>query len=139
MKVWLAILMLLTPPALAAGPARPGEGAPSAANFPQPVRVGGLIGQKLIAPRESQPLLGTIEAVERSSAGALAIRVKTSSLLPWGGRVVTVPLDAVAFLGPQLALTGLTEAKLDALPTAASQTSVAPDEIIRIGLVKPFH
>lgn len=147
MKRLLTILLLLAAagtaplmvPSLAAGAARPTGGEPGADRFAQPVRVGDLIGQKLIGPDESQPLLGHVEAVERRADGSVVIRVKTWSLLPWGGKTVHVPLEAVSFLGPQLALTGLTEAQLAALPEARSDAPVSADETIRVGLVKPFH
>lgn len=131
MKPWFAVLLLFTTPTLAAE-------APAENHFPQPVRVADLIGRKLIAPRESQPLLGHVEAVERPGAG-LAVRVRTWSLLPWSGHSVSIPLDAVSFLGPQLALTGLTEAQLDALPSAPAAPALAPAELVQLGLVKPFH
>jgi hypothetical protein len=126
MKPWLAIPLLFTGPALAA-------------DFPQPVRVADLIGQKLIAPRESQPLLGHVEAIDRLPDGDLAVRVQIWGLIPLGTRSVDVPIAAVSFLGPQLALTGISESQLGALPAAQAATPLAPDTIIRVGLVKPFH
>lgn len=129
MQTWLAIPLLLAATLCAA----------AENHFPQPVRVGNLIGQKLIAPRESQPLLGTVEALARDADGALTVHVKIARLLPGGGRSVSVPIVAVSYLGPQLALTGLTETQLDALPEAAASPSIPVDEVIRIDLVKPFH
>ncbi len=129
LKAWLAILLVVTSAALAAGEN----------HFPQPVRVGALIGQKLIGPTESQPLLGTIEGVDQVASGALAVRVNTWSIQPLGHRSVDIPLDAVAFLGPQLALTGLTGAQLAALPTAPAPSPLGADQTIRVDLVKPFH
>ncbi len=129
--VFLALAMLGTTPALADGPGN---------RFPQPVRAGDLPGRELLAPEESQPLLGHVAAVTRRADGTLALRIRTSSLLPWAGRTVEVPLDAVALLGEHVALLGLTPSQLAALPDAApGRDPVPPDERIRVGLVKPFH
>lgn len=134
MWAWLAILLVLASPASAAAAER------AANRFPQPVRVGDLIGRKLIGPAESQPLLGHIDAVTRRGDGAVALRVRTWSLLPWSGRAVEVPVDAVALLGQEVALLGLTSAQLAALPDAGAPPAPIPsDERIQVGLVKPFH
>lgn len=132
----LAILLALASPACAASAAA----ATAADRFPQPVRVGDLIGRKLIGPKESQPLLGYIESVTRGADGAAALRVRTWSLLPWRGRVVEVPVQAVALLGEEIALLGLTPEQLAALPDAAgAPTPVPPNDRIDVGLVRPFH
>ena len=108
-------------------------------DYPQPVRAGDLAGRKLIGPTAAQKLLGHVEAVERAPGGELALRVHTGGLLPWGGRSVDVPVGAVALLGEHVALVGLTEAQLDALPSVGTTTPLAPDDTLRIGLVRPFH
>jgi hypothetical protein len=135
MWAWLAILLALTsPPAATAAAER------AANQFPQPVRAGDLIGRKLIGPKESQPLLGHIEGVTRRADGTALLLVRTSSLLPWAGRVVAVPVDGVALLGEEVALLGLTSEQLAALPDAAgSPTPIPPNDQIQVGLVKPFH
>lgn len=133
MKIWLAMLWSVAPAALAA------ETAAVENHFPQPVQVGTLIGRKLIGPREAQPLLGHVEAVERRADGGVILRVRTWSVLPWSGHAVAVPLSAVSFLGPQLALTGLTEAELDTLPPPSGTVPISDRETISVNLVKPFH
>ncbi len=129
MPTRLAALMLLLAPACWA----------AEDHFPQPVRVGDLIGRKLIGPSEAQPLLGRVEGVDRGPAGALALRVHTGGLVPIGGHSVDVPLDQVALLGELVALQHLTEAQLDALPAAGPASPVSADETVKIGLVRPFH
>ena len=128
MKRWFAALLLIASPAFAVD-----------SHHPQPVRVADLVGRQLIGPREAQPLLGHVEAVDRLGPDRIAIRIRIWSWFPWGGRTVAVPLESVSFLGPQLALTGLTEEQLDGLPAAPPATPVSAAETIRVGLVKPFH
>ena len=139
MWAWLAILLALALPAFAAGPAKD-AGARTENRFPQPVRAGDLIGRKLIGPQESQPLLGHVDGVTKQADGAIDLRVRTSTLLPWGGRTVEVPVNVVALLGEHVALMDLTPAQLAALPDASqSSLPVAPNDNVKIGVVRPFH
>ena len=123
-------------------------------HFPQPVRVGALVGRELLAPYEWQPVLGRIAAVVRRGDGSLEVVVHLDGRLglgwlglgwvDWGGfgaRRVSVPVDAVALLGEYVGLMDLTSERLRALPdfSPASTTAVGPDETIRVGLVAPFH
>ena len=107
--------------------------------FPQPVRVGDLLGRRLIGPSESQPLLGRIEGVDRGPAGALSLRVRTGGFIRLDRRSVDVPLGQVALLGELVALQGLSAAQLDGLPAAGPANPVSSDETVEIALVRPFH
>ena len=144
----LLIVLAVAPP-IAAQPAPPSRAAlaeAEARRFPQPVRVGDLLGRRLLEPRESQPLLGHVEALVRTPAGLdMVVRqagllARVSNGLVGGGRRVAVPAEAISLLGEHVALTGLTPAQFAALPDAPSVSApLAPDQVVRLGLVKPFH
>ncbi len=122
--------------------------------FPQPVRVGSLIGRELLAPYERQPVLGRLSGVVRRGDGSVDVIVRLEGWLgldwlglDWipgwgfGSRQVSVPVDAVALLGEYVGLMDLTSDGLRALPdySPGASTDVAPEETIRVGLVAPFH
>jgi hypothetical protein len=122
--------------------------------FPQPVRVGALVGRELLAPYEWQPVLGRIAGIVRRKDSSVGVVVQLDGRLglDWlglgwvgwwgfGSRQVSVPVDAVALLGEYVGLMGLTSERLRALPDFAPASTVAlgPDETIRVGLVAPFH
>lgn len=132
------------PPSTAA-PDRKALAEAEARRFPQPVRVGDLVGRRLLEPRESQPLLGHVERLVRTPEG-LDIVVRQAGLLArvsnglvGGGRRVAVPAEAISLLGEHVALTGLSPAQFAALPDAAPAAPIPPDQVVRLGLVKPFH
>ena len=137
------ILPLLAPPAAFAqtpGPAPAAAEAAAGKRFPQPVRVGDLVGRQLLEPIEAQPVLGRVEGVTRGADGALALVVRIGGVLGIGGRSVAVPVAAVALLGEHVALLDLKPDELRALPTASSDAArLGLDERIRVGLVRPFH
>lgn len=115
-------------------------GARAAEHYPQPVRVGDLIGRDVLQPIEAQPVLGRVHAVVRQPDGTLALLMSQGGLLGFGSRLVEVPLDTTALLGEYVALIDLTPAQLGALPTAtAPVTRLPPDDTVRMGLVGPFH
>ena len=113
--------------------------AAAARRFPQPVRVGAIVGQDLLQPVEAQPVLGRVAAVRMGGDGRVAVVVRTGGVFGFGGRLVAVPGDAVAYLGPQLALVGYTAEQLAGLPTAGDGAALPGDATIRLGIVKPFH
>lgn len=113
--------------------------ARAADRYPQPVRVGDLIGRGLIGPTEAQPLLGHVEAVAVGPEGSTTLRIRTWSWWPWGGRRVLVPAAAVSLLGEHVALTGLDAAAIGTLPDAAPLPSLPDAATISVGLVRPFH
>ena len=130
MRTWLAALLL------AASASAPALAAPD--RYPQPVRAGDLIGRPLVGPTEAQPLLGHVEAVDRTDTGP-ALRIRTSSLFPWNHRTVDVPVSAVTLVGELVALIDLTPDQLAVLPNAAAAAPLSPAETIQIGLSRPFH
>lgn len=130
-----------TPPSAAPPPAAPPPTGPAARRLPQPVRAGELTGRRLLRPIERQDLLGRVASVARQPDGALVAVVRTGGVSGLGTHLVAVPLDATALLGEHLALMDITPEALRALPSfdPASAPALAPDQVVRVGLVRPFH
>ncbi|HYZ64427.1 MAG TPA: hypothetical protein VE650_18405 [Acetobacteraceae bacterium] len=127
-------------PASAQAPDRASLAEHAARRYPQPVRVGDLIGREVLEPKESQTVLGRVAAIRRAQDGGIDLVMRYGGLLGFGTRLISVPIEAVALLGEYVAMVGLTPDQLAALPTAPEQgTALGPDETIRVGLVRPFH
>lgn len=142
-RILAALMLLACTSALAQQPADPASppAERAAARFPQPVRVGDLLGKEVLRPVEAQNVLGRVAAIVRRLDGAVLIVVRLGGVLGLGARPVAVPVEATALLGPYLAVMDLSPGQLRALPTydgAGAQTLPA-DETIRVGLTRPFH
>lgn len=139
-RVLAALLLLACAPALAQGPA-PGEAERAARRFPQPVRVGSLVGHQVLRPVEAQDVLGRVAAVARRPDGAVLVVVRLGGVLGFGSRLVAVPVEATALLSPYLAVMDLSPEQLRALPTfdASGTVPLAADQVIRVGVTQPFH
>ena len=113
----------------------------AAARFPQPVRVGSLIGRRVLQPIESQPVLGRVEAIARRGDGGFDMVIGLGGFLGFGARPIRVPVEAVSLLGTYVAMTGFTPEQLNAFPTVAGwdADALAAESVIRVGLVRPFH
>jgi hypothetical protein len=68
--------------------------------FPQPVRVGELIGLPVLDDQSST--LGTVRQVVRTADGKIQLIVSYSRWWGWFGRPVAVPLEVVGIAGRQL-------------------------------------
>jgi hypothetical protein len=68
--------------------------------FPQPVRVGDLIGLPVLDDQSST--LGTVRQVVRTADGKIQLIVSYSRWWGWFGRPVAVPLEVVGIAGRQL-------------------------------------
>jgi hypothetical protein len=114
--------------------------AQTARRFPQPVRVGDLIGRQVLQPTESQQVLGHVAAIANGPDGVEAI-VTYGGFLGFGTHPIAVPIDGLALLGQYVVATGFTPAQLAAFPMAdaAATTKLAPDSVIRMGIVGPYH
>ena len=144
---WRSLLLataLCAGPVLAqetASPASHGLAQQAAERFPQPVRVGSLIGRRVLQPTESQPVLGRVRAVTRRADGGLDMIVQFGGFLGLGARPIAVPVEAVALLGEYVAVVGFTPGQLKTFPSVAGwgANTVGPDSIIHVGVVRPFH
>jgi hypothetical protein len=102
--------------------------------FPQPVRVGDLIGLPLLDWDDST--LGYVRHVVRTSEGKIQIIVNQGRLFGWGGRLVQVPIEAVAILARQIDLLDISVEEFRAVPawSAATTQPIPADETIKIAV-----
>jgi hypothetical protein len=113
----------------------------TAMRFPQPVRVGDLIGREVLRPVESQDVLGRVRRLVRDGSGQIMVVVDFGGFLGFGARPIAVPADAMVLLGQDMEIVAFTPEQLRQLPTfsPAGTTDVADDTIIKVGLAKPSH
>jgi hypothetical protein len=110
-----------------------------AARFPQPVRVGALIGLPVLDDNDST--LGRVREIVRSPEGRIFVVVAYNGWFGWLGwhtRPVAVPIEAVAALGRQLASLDMPRQAYAAAPsfTGAAAQRIGNDEVIRIALTR---
>jgi hypothetical protein len=144
MSTLLALALLAVPPAAAQAPHDmvPQTPMPSAAEarmqmrFPQPVRVGDLIGLPVLDDGDST--LGRVRAVVREPKGKIKLIVGYSRWWGLAGRPVAVPLEVVAILGRQIAAVDMPSAEFAAAPTwtAGTDQPIPADETIRIAITR---
>lgn len=109
--------------------------------FPQPIRVGDLVGLPMLDGRDST--LGFIEQVVRTPSGSIVLIVSYRGWLgwapfDWGRRPVGVPLEAVAILGRQVAALDFSREQFAAAPPFAAGEGVplAPGDTIAIAVTR---
>jgi hypothetical protein len=113
----------------------------AAMRFPQPVRVGDLLGRDVLRPVESQDVLGRVRRLVRDRNGQILVVVDFGGFLGFGSRPIAVPVDAMVLLGQDMEIVAFTPEQLRQLPTfsPAGTIDIADDTIIRVGLAKPSH
>jgi hypothetical protein len=104
--------------------------------FPQPVRVGDLIGLPVLDDRSST--LGFVRHVVRTAAGKIELIVSYSRWFGWFGRPVAVPIEAVGIEGRQVASLDMAGSEYAAAPTwqGRDATALPDDATIRIALAR---
>lgn len=104
--------------------------------FPQPVKVGDLIGLPVLD--DDDITLGRVREVVRSPEGKIKLIVSYSKWFGWGGRPVAVPIEVVGILGREIAAVDMPRDEFADAPTwtAGSDQSVPADETIRIALTR---
>jgi hypothetical protein len=102
--------------------------------FPQPVRVGDLIGLPLLDWDDST--IGYVRHVVRTREGKIQLIVNQGRLFGWGGRLVQVPIEAVAILARQIDLLDISLAEFRGSPawSAAATQPIPADEMIKIAI-----
>jgi PRC-barrel domain len=113
----------------------------AAMRFPQPVRVGDLLGRAVLRPVESQEVLGQVRRVVRDRSGLIMVVIDFGGFLSFGSRPIAVPVDAMVLVGQDMEIVAFTPKQLQQFPTFSSSgtTDVPDDTIIKVGLAKPSH
>ena len=113
----------------------------AAMRFPQPVRVGDLLGRDVLRPVESQDLLGHVRELIRDSKGQILVVIDFGGVFGFGSRPIAVPVDAMVLLGRDMEVVAFTPDQLGRFPTFSSSgtTRVSDDAVIKVGLAKPSH
>lgn len=104
-----------------------------ARRFPQPVRVGDLVGWPLLD--YDDVVLGHVRQVARTPDGATVLVCDVGGWFG-GSRQVAVPVEAVALIGRHVALLDLTPEELSERPTwsADGASIIAADTTIRLAI-----
>lgn len=102
--------------------------------FPQPVRVGDLIGLPVLD--DDDVTLGRVRHVVRTPEGKISLIVSYGGWFGWGSRLVAVPIEVVAILARQIAALDMPPREFAAAPTwqGTGAQVLANDETIRIAL-----
>ena len=113
----------------------------TAMRFPQPVRVGDLVGREVLRPVESQDVLGRIRRLVRARDGQIMVVVDFGGFLGFGARPIAVLIDAMVLLGQEMEIVTFTPEQLQQFPTfsLAGTTEITNDTTIKVGLAKPSH
>ncbi len=104
--------------------------------FPQPVRVGDLIGLPVLDQNAST--LGYVRQVVRTPQGELELIVSYSRWWGWFGRAVAVPIEVVGIEGRQLVSLDMPPRAFAAAPTWEGNdgTFLQADATIRVALAR---
>ncbi len=104
--------------------------------FPQPARVGDLIGLPLLD--DDDRTIGHIRHVVRTPSGKLQLIITYGGFLGWRQRLVAVPIEVVAIAGRQLASLDMPRAEFDKAPAwdPSLTTPIPADDVIRVALYK---
>lgn len=149
-SVWLTSLAQTAPPAApsAASSADSQKQEPTpeekmSRRFPQPVRVGDLIGLPVLDDRDST--IGHVSEVVRTSGGKIQIVVpygpwfgwvRLGGPFAWSRRPIGVPIETVVILGRQIDSVDMPREAFDAAPTLvmSGTRQMGREEVVRIGL-----
>jgi PRC-barrel domain len=104
--------------------------------FPQPVRVGDLIGLPVL--NENASTLGHVRQVVRTPQGNIELIVSYSRFWGWFGRPVAVPIEVVGIAGRQLVSLDMDSREYVRAPTwQGNDATVVPnDATIQIALAR---
>jgi hypothetical protein len=104
--------------------------------FPQPVRVGVLIG-KAVLDGDDQTL-GYVHDVVRGSDGKISLIVNYSAWFGWFGHPVAVPIEVVASIGKNIAALDMPPEEFAKAATwiSTDEKPISHDEMIRIAVAR---
>jgi hypothetical protein len=104
------------------------------ARYPQPVRVGDLIGLPVLD--DSARTLGYVREIVRTNENKIELIVDYRGFLDWRSRPVAVPLEVVGIAGRQISSLDMPRNAYASAPTwqNASAQTLPADSMIRIAL-----
>lgn len=113
------------------------------ARFPQPAKVGDLIGLPLLD--KDDKTIGYVQHIAKTSNGKIEIVTQYGRWFGWlrypgfvddFRRPVAIPIEAVVILGRQINVLEMDRNQIDSAPTWSAQkgTPLATNEFIKIGL-----
>ena len=104
--------------------------------FPQPIRVGHLVGSDVVT--DDRKVLGPVTQVVKTSDGKIKLIVAYSRWLGLNPRLIAVPIEKVGSLGHQVGSIDMPENEYRSSPTwsTGSDLPIANDETIMIALAK---
>jgi hypothetical protein len=131
-----AVVLIAGPASSAKSPDAPSPEEKMQRRYPQPVKVGDLIGLPLLDDYDRT--LGRVKSVVRTAGGKIQLIVPYGGFLGWGQRLVAVPIEVVAIAGRQLAALDMTRAEFDAAPAWDDPQGqpIPASEVIRVGLYR---
>jgi hypothetical protein len=128
----------VAPPGTESAPPAPTPEQRMQARFPQPVRVGDLIGLPLLD--DSHRTLGYVREVVRTTNSKIELIIGYGGLLGWGVRPVAVPIEVVGIRGRELASLDMPRSEYARAPTwhGGDATALAADATIRVALCRGY-
>lgn len=106
------------------------------ARFPQPVRVGDLIGLPVLD--DSASTLGHVREVVRTKENQIELIVAYDGFLGWGTRPVAVPIEVVGIAGRHITALDMPRKEFASartwIPSEAGAQAIPNDTTIRIAL-----
>jgi hypothetical protein len=124
--------------AAGAAPAAPPSAAEQRmqARFPQPVRVGDLIGLPVVDDNERT--IGFVRRVVRTPQDKIQLIVSCGGWFGWGTRSVAVPIEVVGIAGQQLASLDMPRSDYAVAPSwqDVNAASLSKDDSIRVALAR---
>lgn len=106
------------------------------ARFPQPARVGDLIGLPVVD--DSARTLGYVREIVRTNKNKIEIIVDYRGLLDWRSRPVAVPIEVVGIAGRHISSIDMPRSAYVSAPTwqSADVQALPADAMIRIALAR---
>jgi hypothetical protein len=104
--------------------------------FPQPIRVGDLIGAPVLDERDVT--IGHVQRVVRTADGKILLIVPHGGLLGLGQRLVPVPIELVAMLGRQVAAVDMSREQFEQAATwyGSNSEPIDANETIRVAIMR---
>ena len=104
--------------------------------FPQPAKVGSLIGLPVID--ENARTLGYVREVVRTRQGAVKLIVSCGGWFGWGARLIAVPIEVLGIAGRQLVSLDMSRSDYAAAPTwqRGDEQVIPNDDNISVALAR---